>query len=213
MTLDEYREIFSEEDAVGWMAIDNALSPLYPDQEPRHYPSGLPPMLSPVSGVSVYDSKTQKPHLHLVSYGMSELYYDEDALGKEFSKWGFEFTCRIAHKPNEEDPQWLIQLIYKLADYVYKSGRWFEKNQLIPMKMFGVITTGIKAIAFDVDSELGTIDTPHGTVTFLQMVALNHDQFTSLGGAPTSADVEKLLTQIKTENVLLIMENISSPKP
>ena len=213
MTLDEYRKTFSDEDAVGWMALDSALSQLYQAQKPRHYPSGLPPMLSPLSGVSIYDSKTQKPHLHLVSYGMSELYYDEDALGKESSKWGFEFTCRIAPTPPGEDPQWLIQLIYKLADYVYKSGRWFEENQLIPVNKFGVTPTNIHAIAFDVDSELGTIDTPHGTVTFLQMVALNHDQFTSLGDAPTSGDVEKLLTQIKTENALLIMENISSSKP
>lgn len=211
MTLDEYRKSFSDEDAVGWMALDGALSQLYQEQKPRHYPSALPPMLSPLSGVNVYDSKMKKSHLHYVSYGMSELFYNEEALGKEFSKWGFEFTCRVVHKPNEDDPQWLIQLIYKLADYVYKSGRWFEKNQLIPMKMFGIISKDIKAIAFDVDSELGIIETPHGKVSFLQMIALNQDQFKTLGEAPTSNDVGKLLTKLKKDDPFLIMKDISNP--
>ena len=37
MTEAEYRAQFSEDEAVGWNAIDVAIDALYPNQEPRHY--------------------------------------------------------------------------------------------------------------------------------------------------------------------------------
>ena len=37
MTKEEYKQQFSSDDAVGWLAIDKALDNLYPNQEPKHY--------------------------------------------------------------------------------------------------------------------------------------------------------------------------------
>ena len=39
MTEQEYRETFSEDESVGWDAIDAELEKLYGDTEPRHYGS------------------------------------------------------------------------------------------------------------------------------------------------------------------------------
>lgn len=48
--------------------------------------------------VCVYESDKQEKHHHIVSYGLSELYYNEECAGKEFSKFGFEFTFRLKKK-------------------------------------------------------------------------------------------------------------------
>ena len=37
MDVATYKKLFSEDDAVGWEAIDKSLEALYPDQEPEHY--------------------------------------------------------------------------------------------------------------------------------------------------------------------------------
>lgn len=210
MTLEEYREHYSEESAVGWAAIDEALEKLYRGQEPVHYPAELPMRLGgkePLEGVSIYTSKVQATHFHYISYGMSELFYNEDAVGKAFSRWGFEFTCRVRDNLNSATPPtWIIALMNHLGRYVYKSQRWFEENHIIPVKPFGIITQDLEAIVFAKDSELGTIETPHGEVSFLQMVGINTETFKKLPENPTTGDVEVLLGKIKKENPLLLMD-------
>ena len=42
MDLSTYKKLFSEDDAVGWDAIDESLETLYPNQEPEHYVPDLP---------------------------------------------------------------------------------------------------------------------------------------------------------------------------
>ena len=104
MTQKEYKNLFDEDDAVGWLEIDKVVEGIYGDQKPRHYAPPLHYMVGgedPLDGVSIYDSQKDMFHRHLVSYGMSELYYNEEAAGGEFSKWGFEFTFRL--KPFAED--------------------------------------------------------------------------------------------------------------
>ena len=136
MTQKEYKNLFDEEDAVGWLEIDKVVEGIYGDQKPRHYAPPLHYMVGgedPLDGVSIYDSQKDIFHRHLVSYGMSELYYNEEAAGGEFSKWGFEFTFRL--KPFAEDgddPTWVVNLMNNLARYVIKSGKWFEEYHVIP---------------------------------------------------------------------------------
>ena len=73
------------------------------------------------------------PHLHLVTYGFSHLYYDEDHLGKDFSRFGFELTFRLRQDPADDDmPMWAINLSQNIALYVFKSGKWFEPGHYIP---------------------------------------------------------------------------------
>lgn len=212
MTIETYKSLFTEDDTVGWTAIDNVFEKIYPGQEPAHY---APPLhfaaggSDPIDGTSIYRSSNQEDHFHIVSYGMSELYYNEKAAGGEFSKWGFEFTMRIKPFAGDADhPTWVINMMNNLARYVFNSGKWFEEFQYIPAN--GPIRletdTDITALAFIKDPEAGKIDTPHGEVTFLQMVGLTTAELERLKQVNTRAAVEELLAELAQSNPLLITD-------
>ena len=76
MNLEEYKQKFTEDDAVGWLAIDEKLNEIYGQQEPQHFGTIKKYMLGgkdPLDGISVYESQKQQDHYHIVSYGLSEL--------------------------------------------------------------------------------------------------------------------------------------------
>lgn len=209
MTSEEYIKQFSEDEAPGWLAMDKATEDLYGDQEPRHYASVIKYILGgpdPLDGTSVYDSQKQTFHRHIVSYGMSELYYAPDKADKEFSNWGFEFTMRIKSKEGDEDPKWVVGLMNNLARYVFQSGNWFEDYHYIPAN--GPIklesTTDKVGILFISDPELGNIDTPHGKVTFLQLIGITEQELERLKKSPEEGPL--LIEEIRINNPLFITD-------
>lgn len=214
MNLKEYKEQFEEEDAVGWLAIDQKVDEIYGGIQPRHYAPPLHYILGgkdPIDGTSIYDSEKQEFHRHFISYGMSELYYNEEALGGEFSKWGFEFTFRL--KPfaeDEEDPLWVIEVMNNLARYVYESQNWFEEYHFVPAN--GPVRTETKTpvtivgLVFVLDPELDKINTPHGEISFLQMVGITEDELQRLKANPTTDEVKKLVDEMRKDNPLLITD-------
>lgn len=161
----------------------------------------------PLDGISVYESQKQQDHYHIVSYGLSELYYDEESVGKEFSKYGFEFTFRLK-KVESDDFNWAMNLMQNLARYVFESGKWFEEFHFIPTNSPIRLDydTNLTAIAFVLDPELGKIQTPHGEVQFLQMVGITTDEYEQLKQNPKTYETEKLLDQLKINNPLLITD-------
>ena len=210
MTLEEYKKKFSEDDAVGWLSIDTELERLYPNQEPKHFAPAISYMLGgefPLDGVSIYDSKKQEEHFHFVTYGFSELYYNEEKVNGEFSKWGFELTFRL--KPFEEDngnPGWVIALLQNIAKYVFSSGNWFEEFHYMPAN--GPIRldtkTDITALIFVADPEIEKKQTPHGEVSFLQIVGITSAEFEAIKEGRTS--VEEIVNKLKENNPLLITD-------
>lgn len=214
MNKEEYQKQFTTEDTPGWQAIDHQLDKIYGSIEPRHYPPlcGLHYMAGgsdPIDGASVYDSNHQEFHRHIVSYGMSELYYDEEKAGGEFSKWGFEFTFRLVpFKDDQNDPIWAVQVMNNLARYVFSSGKWFEENHFVPAN--GPIRldteTEITGFVFTLDPELGKIQTPHGEVSFLQMVGITNAEVEQLKLNPTTDAVKELIDRLKVDNPLLITD-------
>lgn len=216
MKLKEYKDKFDEADAVGWDAISQKLDEVYPDQEPRQYGPPFSMILGgkdPIEATRIYDSNKQEPHRHFISYGMSELYYNEEAAGGEFSKWGFEFTFRL--KPFEEDnvnddPFWVIEVMNNLARYVYESGNWFEEYHFIPAN--GPIRTETKepidivGLMFVPDPEIGKIQTPNGEVSFLQMVGITTKELDRLTKNPKTAEVKKLADELRRDNPLLVTD-------
>ncbi|MFQ9315669.1 suppressor of fused domain protein [Dysgonomonas mossii] len=215
MTQKEYKNLFDEDDAVGWLEIDKVVEGIYGDQKPRHYAPPVHYMVGgedPLDGVSIYDSQKEMFHRHLVSYGMSELYYNEEAAGGEFSKWGFEFTFRL--KPFAEDgddPTWVVNLMNNLARYVIKSGKWFEEYHVIPangpIRLNSTSEINIVGVAFVSDPELGKVQTPHGEVSFLQMVGLTANEMNRITSASSAYDeVKKVLDEMKTTNPLMITD-------
>ena len=169
--------------------IARALENIYDPANERHYPSRLHASLGGedyLEGVSIFDSIKGTPHRHLVSFGMSELYYDPQSAHGEFSGWGFEFSIHIApfaDDPSSEffgskvvpnEPFWAISLMQNLAKYVYKSKKWFEAYHFIPTNSPLRLNTDTKlaGVAFAPDPILGGIDTPNGRVEFLRLVGI-----------------------------------------
>ena len=212
MTIDEFKNKYKPESAVGWEYIDKQLSKIYGQQIPRHFRPHVSYIMGgndPLDGTSIYDNNNQTFHRHLISYGMSELYYNEESVGKEFSKYGFEFTFRVA--PFEEDkdePFWAQNVMKNLASYVLKSGRWFEEFEFIPTN--GPIRIGtetdIVGAAFCIDPELGKISTPYGEVSFLQIVGITTMELKRLQQNPDKLEVEKLINKLRVENPFLITD-------
>ncbi len=95
-----------ENNTSGWDAIEQQLTNIYGEQEPKHYGTLLPFMLGgqdPLDGISAYKSETPVPHWHVVTYGFSEL-YEKETEDAEISGYGFELTFRLARSPEEEEP-------------------------------------------------------------------------------------------------------------
>lgn len=214
MTAEEYKSRYSEEDTPGWLAIDAALDNIYNHREPRHYPPlcGIHYAAGgtdPIDGASIYDTDHQTFHRHIISYGMSDLYYSPESAGGEFSKWGFEFTFRLVpFEGDEADPLWAVALMNNLARYVNQSSRWFEPYHFIPANSPIRLNTdtNITGLVFDLDPELGKIDTPHGEVSFLQIIGITNDEVEQLKATPGVEANRNLVNELRKSNPLLITD-------
>jgi hypothetical protein len=185
MDLKTYKKKFKEgESAPGWDAIDDAFGKIYGGDEPLgHMASDLPVSIGGTGpdGISIFRAKG---HLHYVTYGFSTIYYDEEAVGGEFSGYGFELTFRLKSDAikQEDLPLWPCVVLQNLFRYVTESGRWFEAGHCVPTTNRPLFTdytfedSVITGLAFSEDPELGTIDTPHGKVQFLQMVGITKSE-------------------------------------
>lgn len=210
MNLEEYKKQYKNDQAVGALSIENKLKEMYGDLQPRFY---SPQVMSfqggndLIDGVAIYDNDNFK---HLVSYGMSHLYYNEEAAGQEYSKWGLEFSFRV--KPfeadGEDDPFWVIQLMNNLASFINETKVWFEEYQFLPLggTIRAETETDIVGVAFINDIDLGEIDTPHGKVNFLQLVGLNSIQLKRLEDNSSKEEVKAVLDEIRLTNPKFICE-------
>ncbi|WP_169767381.1 suppressor of fused domain protein [Campylobacter curvus] len=223
MTQEEYKAKFKEDNAVGWDAIDTALAKIYDKSKERHYASRLPARIGGedhLDGVSIFDCDEQAFHRHIISFGMSELYYEPESAGKDFSRWGFEFTMRVVPFALDRDgknpdgsvaknePYWVNNVMLNLARYVDKSGKWFEAYHFIPANSPIRLDTDTKLVgfAFAPDPVLGSIDTPNGGVDFLQMVGITQSELDWLLQDPKTTRVKQLIDKMRTDNPLLITD-------
>lgn len=210
MNLEQYRQTYNEEDAVGWDCITAALDQIYGNQEPQHFGNLLPFSLggeNPLDGLSVYQSTKQEDHDHIITYGFSNLYYDEEKLDNAYSGYGFELTFRLK-KQGDGNIHWAMNLMQNLAKYVFDSGKWFEEFHFIPTNspIRLEYDTDLVGIAFVLDPELGSIETPHGRVDFLQMVGITQRELDQLWEDPKLAETEKLLDTLRQGNALLLTD-------
>ncbi|MDR2223892.1 MAG: suppressor of fused domain protein [Flavobacteriaceae bacterium] len=210
MTKEEYQQKYTEEDAVGWDFISDHLDKLYGEQEPQHFGNSIPYSLggqNPLDGLSVYNSTNQTDHFHIVSYGFSDLYYNEEAFDHDFSGYGFELTMRLK-KQGDENIHWAMNLMNNLAKYVFDSAKWFEEFHFIPTNSPIRLDydTDLVGIAFVIDPELGSIETPNGRVDFLQMVAITQKELDMLWENPKTAETAKLIEELRKDNPLLITD-------
>lgn len=218
ITEEEYRQKYTEDDAVGWDCINQALTGIYPQKNERHYGTIISYAIGgedPLDGVSIYDNNEQQFHRHLISYGMSELYFSPERAGQEYSKWGFEFTFRIVpftedkeYNDAKHEPMWAINVMQNLARYVFDTEKYFDTYHFIPCNspIRTETDTKIVGVAFVPDTQLDKIDTPHGEVIFLQMVGLTQEELDWLWQEPTRKRCEELVDLMRKDNPLLITD-------
>lgn len=178
----------TSEDAPGWDAIVSALERTYGTAVPMHFGTVVKWSLGgpdPLDGLSAYARTEPTPHWHIVSFGMSELHEKVSDL-PERSGWGFELTFRPARAADErQPPAWALNLMQNLGRYVFESGNSFAAGDHIDLG--GPIAldqprTPIVAAGFAADPELPAIDTPHGSLAFLQIVGLTADEYDAARG-------------------------------
>ncbi len=213
MKRDEYDRLYSRSDTgPGWKAIDDALVRVYGAQEPVHYVASTHAAMGGtdyLNGISVYASSSAgSQHLHHVTYGFSSLFYDEAEFGKEVSGFGFELTFRLAAPESQKKKHaWMPTVMQNIARYCFTSGRGFAEYDFINAK--GAFEhwgeTAIAAFAIAIDPQLGSIDTPHGVVQFLQLVGITQAEFDGLI-ADQGEGVPALLDKLREGNPLLVTD-------
>jgi hypothetical protein len=212
MDLAEYKRRYGGEDsAPGWDAIDSRVHAIYPGQEPKHWGTLIAHMLGgpdPLDGISAFECHDGGiDHLHFVTYGYTTLFYDEEAVGGDFSRYGFEMTFRLASKlPPAEEPTWVCNLLQNIARYVFDSGKWFEQYHWIPTNgpIRADYDTDIVGLAFVNDPTLAPVDSPHGRVEFIQAFGITQSELDSFKSRKQTA--EALIEHHRKTNPLLVTD-------
>lgn len=212
MNLSKYRKLFKSKDSTpGWDAIDSALKQIYKKKKPKHWGTLIGHILGgpdPLDGISAYHSSSGNiDHLHFCSYGFTSLYYDEEAVGGKFSRFGFELTFRLASRlPPLEEPIWVCNFMQNIARYVFESGNWFEKYHWIPANgpIRADYKTDIVGLIFINDPELKPIDSPHGRVEFLQMFGITKNELKLIKNGKKSP--KDIILKHKRTNPFLITD-------
>ncbi len=206
MTLEEFREKAQDKEwAPGWDEIEDAFRAVYGDQEPQHFGTvitkramfGGPEYLD---GYSAYQSP--KGYSHVVTFGMSELYADEESLGKQYSKWGYEMTIKLKGIA-PADTVWAMNMMGNLARYTFQSERWFEPGQYVgssqnPQSInLGDPESKITALLIANDTEIAGRQTIYGELLFLQLVGITDAEFQAVKADRSL--VPKLLENLRAD--------------
>ncbi len=211
MTKKEYIKRMNEDKewASGWNAIEAEFARLYPNVKEAHFATGLQAraMLGGnefLDGFSVYTS--DKGYQHIVTFGMSALYADEEAFGREYSKWGYEMTMKLKEEtPN--DCIWAMEVLSNLARYTYKSGRYFDPFQCIPgsgVPLHIGTDSMITALITVNDTTAKEQKTPHGKLGFVQLVGITTSELNAI-----KEDIDiipKLVKLMKKDNPELVTD-------
>ncbi len=152
-------------------------------------------------------TRAESDHLHFVTFGYTSLYYDEQAVGGDFSRFGFEMTFRLASPlPPGEEPIWVCNLLQNLARYVFETGKWFEAFHWIPANghIRADFDTDIVGLAFLQDPTIQAIDSPHGHVDFIQAIGITQLELDSLMNK--SKTCEEIIEHHRKEDPLLVTD-------
>lgn len=211
MTLEEYKNRAAEQEdwAPGWEAIDEVFEKLYPHQKPAHLGTVLTSRAvlggdEYVDGYSIYQSSNG--YMHLLTYGMTELYIDEEVFGGQWSKWGYEMTIKLK-EDSVEDCRWAINMLSNLARYTYTKQKFFEPMQYIAGNGTSLhigIESDITALLVVSDTECDGINTVHGRVEFMQLVGITQRELEILKADRSQAIV--LVDNMKKDNPYLITD-------
>ena len=187
MTREEFLKRLREDEdySPGWQAIDDAFEALYPGQTPDHFGTLLPSRAALggdeyLDGFSVYQSP--KGYKHLVTYGMTVLYGDEEAFGGEWNGWGYEMTIKLREK-DTQSCMWAIQMLSNLARYTFKTQRFFQPNQYVRGDGHSLHVGAdslITALLLMEDTEAQPQFSVYGRTEFIQLVGITQPELEAI---------------------------------
>lgn len=211
MTKEEYIEKMNadHEWAPGWDAIDGEFSRLYPGQEPSHYGTVITKRAmfggeEYLDGFSIY--KNDAGYLHMVTYGMTELYAEPDSFGEEYSRWGYEMTMKLKEK-EPSDCMWAINVLSNLARYTYKNEKYFVAGDHIGNNGSSIhegTESLITALLVVEDTTAQGQDTVHGRVDFLQFVGITQSELEAI--RKDRSNTERLIELMKKDSPELVTD-------
>ncbi|HKX67437.1 MAG TPA: suppressor of fused domain protein [Intrasporangium sp.] len=184
-----------DDEAPGWDAIEAAVGQhLRPEGGPMHWSTGLLPGQDGVYGISAY----RLPGVwFFVTFGLSELYAKESD-DPAVSGWGFELTMRTPRKhAKEQPPGWPLTLLRQLGAYVFTNGSPFGPgHRLDPgSTITGSPDTRLTAVAFTTDAKLPEIQTPNGSLEFLQVVGITGAELQRMHESSTAEVLQDVARQ------------------
>ncbi len=212
MTKEEFLTRLKEDEeySPGWQAIDDAFEKLYPGQNPDHFGTVITSRAifggdEYLDGFSIYNSP--KGYKHLVTYGMTVLYGDEDAFGGEWNGWGYEMTIKLKEK-DSESCMWAIDMMSNLARYTYKTERFFEANQYVKGSGTSLhIGTDslITALLLVNDTEAEPQTSVYGKTEFIQLVGITEAELGAI--MADKNNIPELIERMKADgNVDLVTD-------
>jgi hypothetical protein len=141
-------------------------------------------------------------HWLLVTLGLTEL-FDKESDDATVSGWGFELTMRLP-RAKAEPPAWALRLLDRLGRYVFSSGSALAPGHRMDPggPITGTPDTRLTALAFAEDSELPSIDSPHGAARFLTVVGITRDELELMKTTSTQevlADLAKRFPTLITD--------------
>ena len=204
MTKEEFMKLVEsdEEYSPGWQAIEDAFDEVYPERGEQHFGTAMHARAvfggdSYLDGYSVFDSP--KGYKHIVTFGMTELYANEDAFGGEWNGWGYEMTIKLKEE-NAEDCIWAMDMMSNLARYTFTTERYFEPNQYVkgngdPLHI-GTDSI-ISALLIVRDTEVKTQESVYGKTEFMQLVGITASEVEAI--IEDRANVQKLINLMKAD--------------
>ena len=211
MTKEEYIEKMNSDHewAPGWDVIGDEFDRLYPGQEPSHYGTVMTKRAifggeEYLDGFSFY--KNDAGYLHLVTFGMTELYADPDSFGEDYSRWGYEMTMKL----KEEEPSdcmWAINILSNLARYTYKTKKFFEPGDHIGGNGSSIhegTPSLITALLVVNDTTAQGQDSVHGRVDFLQMVGITQSELEAI--RKDDSNIDRLIELMKKDSPELVTD-------
>lgn len=212
MTKEEFLTRLKEDEeySPGWQAIDDAFEKLYPGQNPDHFGTVMTSRAifggdEYLDGFSIYNSP--KGYKHLVTYGMTVLYGDEDAFGGEWNGWGYEMTIKLKEK-DSKSCMWAIDMMSNLARYTYKTERFFETNQYVKGSGTSLhIGTDslITALLLVNDTEAEPQTSVYGKTEFIQLVGITEAELGAI--MEDKNNIPELIERMKADgNVDLVTD-------
>nr|AII97855.1 BLTX486 [Nephila pilipes] len=170
---------------------------IYPDQpNPLQVAALVKYWLSgpdPLDYISMYSnpgnpSADIPPHWHYISFGLSDLHgdgrvHDISGVGTP-SGFGFELTFRLKREPEERvPPTWPAAIMQALAKYVFQSENILVAGDHVSWHCpLDNSESRIQHMLMCDDPQFGTVPTPFGSVTFIQIVGVCAEELQAAQG-------------------------------